>query len=307
MIRGIHHITALTGNIRKNLRFYTEILGLSLVKKTVNIDSPDTWHFFYGDKTGIPGTVISFLQQVATPRGQVGVGSTKVTGFSISQSSMAFWKKRLREYQVDFRGPFQRFDECCFAFFDPDGLELELVGVINDPRQGCETPGITTENAIKGLNHVELTCSVADKTAYFLVNVLKISRFKEENQRIRLFSGDPLPGNYFDLVSRPSLPLHKSGVGAVHYLGLNTPGEDELKQIRERVGKAGIQVSAIVDRYYFKSIFFREPGGIMIEVSTAEPGFLIDENPESLGKSLKLPPWMEDDREKIELALPPLD
>jgi len=307
MIRGIHHVTALTGNIRKNIRFYTEILGLCLVKKTINVDNPVTWHFFYGDKTGTPGTVISFLPQSGTPRGHTGVGSTKVTGFSVCQRSMEFWKKRFREYQIDFRGPFQRFDECYYAFFDPDGLELELVGVNNDPRLGCETPGIKAENAIKGLSHVELTCSVSDKTAFFLVNVLKFSRFKDENQRTRLFAGTPLPGNYLDLVSRPSLPLHKSGVGTVHYLVLNVSGEEDLKLAKERVSKTGIQVSAVVDRYYFKSIFFREPGGAMIEISTSEPGFLIDESLESLGQNLKLPPWMEADREKIVANLPSPD
>ncbi|HSV89349.1 MAG TPA: VOC family protein [Bacteroidales bacterium] len=307
MIRGIHHVTALTGNIRKNIRFYTEILGLCFVKKTINFDSPDTWHFFYGDKTGSPGTVISFMPQVNLQRGQVGVGSTKVTGFSVCDSSLVFWKKRLREYQVDFRGPFQRFNESYYAFFDPDGLELELVGTNNDQRMGAETPGISSENAIKGLYQVELTCSVSDKTAYFLTSVLSLSRFKEENHRIRLYSAAALPGCFVDLVSRPTLPLHKSGVGTVHYLGLSVSGEESLRQVKERVGKTGIQVSSVVDRHYFKSIFFREPGGVMLEISTSDPGFLIDEDPGSLGQSLKLPPWMETEKQRIESALPSLD
>jgi len=307
MIKGIHHVTAMTANIRKNIRFYTEILGLRFIKRTVNYDNPDIWHFYFGNETGNPGTVITFFPFMGMPRGQSGVGSTSVTGFSVGVDSLEFWRKRLKEYQVDFRGPFHRFDESYISLHDLDGLELELVACPFDARQGMETPGISNENAIKGISHVEMTCSIADKTAFFLVNVLEHSRHLEENDRIRLYSGEATPGNFVDLVSRPSLPLHKGGIGTVHHMALSTPDQETQKALRERISKSGIQVSQVMDRQYFQSVCFKEPGGVLIEIATLGPGFLVDETPETLGQSLRLPAWMEPDRERIEAMLPPIE
>lgn len=307
MVNGLHHITAMTANIRKNIRFYTEILGLRFLKRTVNYENPDAWHFYFGNQTGQPGTVISFSSFAGMPRGQAGVGSASVTGFSVGQSSLDFWRKRLKEYQIEMRGPLNRFDESCISFHDLDGMELELVASPNDTRQGIETPGISQEHAIKGLNHVELTCSIADKTAFLFGNVLEHQRYSEENDRIRLYSGEARPGHFVDMVSRPSSPLHKGGIGTVHHVGLTTPDVETLKALKDRISKAGIQVSAVVDHHYFKSISFREPGGGLIEIATRGPGFLIDETPETLGQSLCLPPWLATDRQKIELKLPPVE
>lgn len=307
MIRGLHHVTAMTGNIRKNIRFYTEILGLRFVKKTVNYDSPDIWHFYFGDATGSPGSVITFFPFAGMPRGQSGVGSTSITGFSVGTNSLDFWKKRLKEYQVEFRGPFQRFDEQYISLHDLDGMELELVASPSDSRKGVETPGIKGENAIKGFSHVELTCSIADKTAFFLVKVLEHQRLAEENGRIRLYSGEARPGNYVDLLSRPSLPLHRGGIGTVHHVAFSTTDLESQKVIRERIVKAGIQVSQVADRQYFQSIYFREPGGVLLEIATLGPGFLVDESIETLGQSLRLPQWLEPERENILANLPPLE
>lgn len=277
------------------------------MKKTVNYDSPDTWLFYFGDATGSPGSVITFSPFPGMPRGQSGVGSTSVTGFSVGADSLDFWKKRLKEYQIDFRGPFHRFDESYFTLHDLDGMELELVASPTDLRQGVETPGIKGENAIKGFSHVELTCSIADKTAFFMVNVLDHKRLAEENDRIRLYTGEALPGNYVDLVSRPSLPHHKGGIGTVHHVAFSTPDLETQKQLKDRLSKTGIQVSHLADRQYFHSVFFREPGGFLFEIATMGPGFLIDETPGTLGQRLMLPAWMEPDREKIEAKLPPLE
>lgn len=307
MLKGIHHITALTANIKKNLRFYTEILGLRLIKKTVNFDSPDVWHLYFGDSIGNPGTVISFFPFPGMPRGQSGVGSTSVIGFSVAEGSLEFWRKRLKEYQVEFRGPFQRFDESYISLRDMDGIELELVANSMDSRQGLETPGISRDNAIKGIYHTELTCSIGDKTAYFLVNVLHHQRLVEENDRIRLFSGQAAPGHFVDLISRPSLPLFKAGVGTIHHVTFSTPDTETQQLISEKLNKAGIQVSQVMDRKYFKSVNFRESGGILIEIATIEPGFLVDEAERTLGLGLMLPPWLEADREKIEASLSPME
>ncbi len=307
MVNGIHHVTAMTANIRKNIRFYTEILGLRFVKRTVNFESPDTWHFYFGNQSGQPGTIISFSPFAGMPRGQSGVGSASVTGFSVGINSLEFWRKRLKEYQIEMRGPFHRFNENCISFHDPDGMELELVASPNDIRQGIETPGISKENAIKGFSHVELTCSIADKTAFFFVNVLEHKRYSEENDRLRLYSGEAQPGHFVDMVSRSSSPLHKGGIGTVHHIALTTPDFETLKIMKERISKSGIQVSPVVDHHYFKSINFREPGGVLIEISTPGPGFLVDETPETLGQRLCLPPWLEPERTKIESILPLVD
>ena len=307
MIKGLHHVTAITGNIRKSIRFYTEILGLSFVKKTVNFDNPNVWHFYFGNQTGSPGTVITFFSQPGLPRGQAGVGSTKVCGFSVSETSLDFWKKRLREYQVEFRGPFSRFGEDYLVVFDFDGLELELVASQSDIRQGSETPGIKAVNSIKGLHHVEITCSNADKTNSFFTYYLGHSKLKEDNGRFRLFTGDALPGQYVDIVSRPTLPLHRSGIGTVHHVAFSVPDQEVLKLVRDKMAKGCTQISPVYDRHYFKSIYFRDPGGVKLELATADPGFLIDEPVEHLGKHLMLPPWLEPDREKISAALPAID
>lgn len=307
MLKGIHHITAMTANIKKNIRFYSEILGLRLIKKTVNFDSPDTWHLYFGDSVGNPGTVISFLPYPGMPRGQSGVGSASVIGFSVGSESLEFWRKRLKEYQVDFRGPFQRFNESYISLHDMDGIELELVANSIDPRQGLVTPGISVENAIKGFYHVEMTCSIGDKTAFFLVNVLDHHRLVEENDRIRLYSAQATPGCFVDLVSRPSLPLFKAGVGTIHHVAFSAPDTETQQILREKVSKAGIQVSQVTDRRYFKSVIFKEAGGVLIEISTIGPGFLVDETADTLGQGLMLPSWLEADRESIEASLLPME
>ncbi len=307
MIQGIHHITAISGNINKNIRFYTEILGLQFIKKTVNYDSPDTWHLYFGSSPQNPGTTITFFPFAGFSRGKSGNGSVKVTAFSVSSNSLDFWMKRLREYQVACRGPIRRFDEEYLALEDFDGLELELVANDKDLRSGQGTPGINEVNAIKGFHHAELSYSSVEKTAGLLTGVLFHERLQEENGRLRLFSHDALPGNYLDLVGRPSLPAQQQGAGTVHHLALNTPDEDHQKSLAEKLSKTGIFTTEVKDRQYFKSVYFREPGGTLLEIATHGPGFLVDETPETLGQRLQLPPWIEHRRKEIESLLPAID
>ncbi len=307
MIQGIHHITAISGNISKNIRFYTEILGLRVIKKTVNYDSPDTWHLYFGSSAQRPGTTITFFPFPGFSRGKSGNGSVKVTAFSVGSGSMGFWMKRLREYQVSYRGPSRRFDEEYIAFEDFDGLELELVANDKDLRSGHATPGISEENAIKGFHHAELSYSSVEKTAALFTGVLFHERLQEESERLRLFSHDTLPGNFIDIVGRPSLPAQQQGAGTVHHLALNTPDEDRQQSLAEKLSKTGIFTSEVKDRQYFKSVYFREPGGTLLEIATEGPGFLVDETTETLGRHLKLPPWMESRREEIENLLPAID
>lgn len=307
MIQGIHHITALTGNIRNNIRFYTEILGLRLIKRTVNYDSPDTWHLYFGDTRGEPGTVITFFPFTNMPKGHSGNGSVKVTGFSVAAGSLGFWAKRLKEYHVPFRGPAHRFDEEYLFFEDFDGLELELVASDKDPRKGTGTIGIKEDFAIKGFSHVELSLSSSERTMELLTTTLHHVVLEEQDGRLRLFSHENAPGNYLDLVSRPAMPQQQQGSGSIHHVALGTADEETQMRLRKKIQKQGLFISEVKDRQYFKSIYFREPGGVLFEVATQGPGFLIDEKPETLGQELKLPSWLESNRRQIEDQLPPLE
>ncbi|MFO7978947.1 MAG: ring-cleaving dioxygenase [Bacteroidales bacterium] len=307
MIQGLHHITALTGNIRNNIRFYNEILGLRLIKRTVNYDSPDTWHLYFGDAQGKPGTVITFFPFMNIPKGQSGNGSVKVTGFSVGAGSLSFWAKRLKEYHVPFRGPSHRFDEEFLFLQDFDGLELELVASAKDSRVGTGTVGIKEEYAIKGFSHVELSLSSSERTIELLTGTLEHVMLDEEGERHRLFSGENAPGNYIDLVSRPAMPMQQQGSGTIHHVALGTRDEKTQEQLRKKIQDKGLFISEIKDRQYFKSIYFREPGGVLFEVATQGPGFMIDEQAQTLGQELKLPPWLENQRQQIEEQLPPLE
>ncbi len=307
MIQGLHHITALTGNIRNNIRFYTEILGLRLIKRTVNYDSPDTWHLYFGDVQGRPGTVITFFPFMGLPKGHPGTGSVKVTGFSVGAGSLGFWAKRLKEYHVPFRGPSRRLDEEFLSFQDFDGLELELVASASDRRTGTGTVGIKEEYAIKGFSHVELSLASSERTFELLTGTLDHVLLAEEGERQRLFSGENAPGHYIDLVGRPAMPVQQQGSGIIHHVAFGTTDEKTQDQLRKKIRSKGLFTSEIKDRQYFKSIYFREPGGVLFEVATQGPGFMIDEQPQTLGQELKLPPWLENQRQQIEEQLPPLE
>lgn len=306
LVSGLHHITSISGSARNNARFYTEILGLQFVKRTVNFDSPETWHLYYGDKTGNPGSITTFFPYSGITRGKSGNKSVVSTMFSVDHSALDFWIKRFKTHQIDFRGPFQRFDEEFIVFEDFDGIQIELVLNTTDKRTGCFTAGIPSEYGIKGLFSATLSYASPDATYEFLVRNLGHTRLVEIPERIRLYSGEDAPGNYIDLIARPSVPDQIAGAGTVHHLAFNTTNEQTQEQLRGQLQRAGFHPSSMQDRQYFKSIYFREPGGVLFEVATADPGFLIDESPEELGENLRLPPWLEERRGIIEAGLAPL-
>jgi len=302
-INGIHHITAIAGSTQKNVRFYTEILGLRLVKRTINFDSPDTWHLYYGDETGSPASVITFFPFRGVTRGKTGNRSLSNTLYSVGDSSLEFWMSRLKTYQVEYRGPFARFDEKYITFEDFDGLQIELVANSMDKRTGWRTPGIPAKHSIKGFFSAVLSYGSAEKTLDFLINQLEHQVLEQTPERIRLFSGDNKPGNYIDLLSRPSVPGHTPGSGQVHHLAFQVPDEQKQEAFKQKLEQNGVFTSRVMDRQYFKSIYFREPGGVLFELATSGPGFLKDESLENLGTALKLPPWLETDRQSIEANL----
>jgi glyoxalase family protein len=306
LINGIHHITAITGSVKNNLRFYTEILGLRLVKRTVNYDSPDVWHFYYGNKTGHPGSVITFFPFLGIPKGKSGNRSVSVIMYSVGEESLSFWQDRLKLHKIDFRGPFKRFDEEYLHLQDFDGLEIELVSNQFDQRIGWEKQGIPEKHAIKGIYSSLLSYANTELSADFLVRQMNHRILGREGSRVRLSSGSDLSGNFVDLISHPSFPDQWGGTGTVHHIAFGTKDEKTQQAVKTMLRNAGIETSPVMDRQYFKSIYFREPGGVLFEIATSGPGFLVDENIETLGSSLKLPNWMEPRRNEIESVLSPL-
>jgi glyoxalase family protein len=239
LINGLHHITSLSGSARNNARFYTEILGLRFVKKTINYDSPDTWHLYYGNKSGQPGSVTTFFPFTGITRGKSGNKSVTTTMFSIDSDAIDFWIKRLKTHQIDYRGPFTRFEEEYIHFQDFDGIDIELVANAADLREGCHTAGIPEEYGIKGLYSVALSYASADITFDFLIKYLNHRLKNDSPDRIRLYSGENKPGNFIDLLSRPSVPDQIPGTGTVHHLAFSTSNHESQEQIRLLLSKAG--------------------------------------------------------------------
>lgn len=303
LIKGLHHVTSFSGKARNNIRFYNEILGLQFVKKTVNYDSPDTLHLYYGDTVGNPGSVTTFFPFSGISRGKTGNNSVTSTLFSIGPDSLEFWTQRLKTHQVEFRGPFSRFDEEYILFDDFDGIRIELIANAADQRTGCSAAAIPAEHGIKGLYSLALSYASYETTLEFLTKHMNHVLLKSENERIRLYSEENHPGYYVDLISHPSMPNQMPGIGTVHHMAFQTPDEASQEKIRAHLYRAGFHPSPIMDRQYFKSVYFREPGGVLMEIATAGPGFLIDERKNELGENLQLPPWLEEKRDAIEAGL----
>lgn len=307
LVNGLHHVTAIAGSVKNNIRFYTEVLGLRFVKKTINYDSPETWHLYYGDATGRPGSAITFFPFKGVPRGRSGNNSMSSVLFSIGENSIEFWLNRFKTFQIDYRGPFSRYNEEYLVLEDFDGMPVELVANSQDDRMGWETPGIPSENSIKGFFSAVLSYASFDPTLDFLLREMNHKILENKGDRVRLFSGENIPGHYVDLISHPSSPNQMPGTGTVHHLAFQTEDEESQQQIRKSLVKSGYSPSPVMDRQYFRSIYFKEPGGVLFEMATSGPGFQVDESIENLGSSLKLPHWMENQRTEIENLLEPID
>jgi glyoxalase family protein len=302
---GIHHVTAISGEPRRNADFYAGTLGLRLVKKTVNFDDPETYHLYYGDGGGSPGTIMTFFPWAHAPRGRVGAGQLIVTSFSIPATSLGYWTERLVEKGVRFEKPRDRFGETVLTFEDPDGLPTELVAA-EDGRPGWAEGPASAEHSVRGLHHVALAVEVPDLTAQLMTEHLGFRQVEESEGRVRFAAGEGGPGDLVDVVGAAGFPRGSMGVGTVHHVAFRVPDEDAQIAVREEVAALGYNVTPVLDRNYFRSIYFREPGGVLFEIATDPPGFAADEDPDHLGETLKLPPWLEKNREQIEATLPPL-
>ena len=292
---GLHHVTCIAIDPQANLDFYAGVLGLRLVKSTVNFDAPDTYHFYYGDQDGHPGTILTFFPFVYAGRGRTGVGMVEATIFAVSEHELDDWVVKLAEHGVETGAPFERFGERVISFADPDGLKLELVG----------TSGLKGKD-IAGFSSVSLRVEAPDRTVAVLTGLLGYTKTQEAEGLNRYSASADAVGRHIDVMCAPGSLAARPGGGTVHHIAFRAKNRVELADWRKEVQGLGFNVTPIIDRNYFESIYFREPGGILFEIATDPPGFTADEAPNAMGTSLKLPPQYEERRRDIERQLPPV-
>lgn len=304
LINGLHHVTAMASGAQPNLDFYVGVLGLRLVKKTVNFDAPDIYHLYYGDGAGAPASIMTVFPFRNMHRGRRGTGQLTATAFSIAADAVGYWTDRLQKLNVPFEGPARRLGEEVITLHDPDDLELELVAG-DDPRSGWQNDAIAPGMEIKGFHSVSLCLEGYEHTAQLLTEVMEHRLVAEEHNRFRFTTGDGGAGRYVDLVCMPDAQAALPGSGTVHHVAFSTATDQTQLAFRDKLLASGFaNVTPVLDRQYFHSIYYREPGGVLFEVATDPPGFAVDESPESLGTTLKLPQWLESRRAAIARSLP---
>jgi glyoxalase family protein len=303
---SLHHVTATADRAQPDLDFCLDALGLRLVKKTVNFDNHHVYHFYYGDERGTPGTIwTTFPYHGHGVRlGTKGAGQVTATSFSVPASSLAFWRSRLTAHRLSVESGDSRFGEETLHVTDPSGLAMELVGTAADRRAPWVDGGLSGDAAIRGLHSVTLAIRSPRETIDFLTGVLGCHVAGEAGPRTRVCVGSDAPGHWLDILHAPDAPPAVNGLGTVHHVALAIANPDDQPRLREDLLARGCKVTDVKDRQYFKSIYFREPGGVLIEVATMKPGFDVDEALASLGRDLKLPPWEEPHRAEIEAGLP---
>lgn len=305
---GLHHITAIASDPRQNLEFYTRVLGLRFIKKSVNQDDPGTYHLYYGDYAGSPGTVLTFFPWMGLRRGRPGQGQAYATAFSVPADALPFWQERLARLKVPTAPVEERFGDRVLTVFDPDGLRLELVATAEaDPRPPAPAKDVPAAHAVRGFHSSTLALAEAAPTAGVLTRTMGYRQLAQAGHRTRFTVAGGGPGTYVDLLTDPALPRGLNGAGTIHHVAFRTPDDPAHVAAHREVASAGLNVSPVIDRAYFKSLYYREPSGVLFEIATDQPGFAIDEPVESLGTKLGLPPRLEPFRAEIEAALPKLD
>jgi glyoxalase family protein len=306
---GIHHVTAIAGRASRNVDFYTRTLGLRLVKKTVNFDDPGTYHLYYGDEQGKPGSILTFFPWEHAAPGRNGAGFAEETAFRVPAGSIGYWTHRLIEKGVPHQALEKRFGEPVLAFTDPDGMSLALVGVAGAAGEPAWTDGaIPAEHAIRGFHGVTLMLDQAAPTGAILTGVLGFRENGREGHLIRYDAGDVAPGHTVAIRETKGFLPGSMGRGSVHHIAFRAVDDAQQAEMARAVRAAhGLTPTRQLDRNYFRSVYFREPGGILFEIATDQPGFAVDEPVESLGRALKLPRFLEPHRREIEAALPPID
>lgn len=307
IIQGIHHITAIAGSASENVAFYENVLGLRLVKQTVNFDDPFTYHLYYGDQEGNPGTILTFFPWQGVSRGKNGRGMVTAIAFEIPIGSFAYWRKRLLKYGIDTTSG-QRFGEKVIGFSDPHGLKLELIATGASPARsqfisGCLAPLYP----IKGFHSVTSTLESLHGTRELLEDYLGMELHVQDGKRYRFkMKNDTSTALLYDLLVEPEAEIGRQGSGSVHHIAFRTSDDKEQLLWQRSLLEGGFSVTGVRDRKYFKSIYFHEPGGVLFEIATDPPGFAVDEPVASLGEALQLPENYEPMRSEIEQNLPPL-
>ncbi len=305
---GIHHVTAIASDPQRNVDFYAGVLGMRLVKRTVNFDDPTTYHFYFGDRQGTPGTIITFFPWPDARRGRQGAGQIAVASFAILPSSVGFWIERFIRYHVEFSHPASRFDdERVIAFKDPDGFMGELVAHPGaEARAGWQGPAVPADHSIRGLYSVTLWQESCELTGKLLTENLGFEGVREQASIFRYASAaaEGGPGAIVDLRCVPGLWPGVLGAGTIHHVAFRVADDSVQASVRADLVELGFNVTPQIDRDYFHSVYFREPGGVLFEIATDPPGFTVDEPIDSLGQALKLPRWLEQRRFEIEALLP---
>jgi len=307
-ILGLHHVTAIAGDPQTNVDFYSGVLGLRLIKKTVNFDDPSTYHLYYGDGLGSPGTIMTFFPWPGARRGTTGTGQTSATAFAVPEHSLDFWRQRLEESLVRAE-EFERFGLGGLSFADPDGLRLELLASSgsDDVRTPWEGSSVPAEHAMRGFDGVTLLHADSAATRRLLIGAMGFREVAEEGRRVRYESGGGGSGTFVDLLQDPNAAPGRVAGGSVHHVAFRVADDAAEAAWQERLLSAGHPTTEVKDRMYFHSVYFREPGGVLFELATDNPGFAIDESVDELGTGLRLPPWYENARDRIEQLLPPID
>lgn len=319
-LAGIHHITAIATDPQRNVEVYAGVLGLRLVKKTVNFDDPGTYHLYYGDELGRPGTILTFFPWPYARRGTLGTGQATASSFAVPAGSLDAWERRLRDGGLWLDDRTRRFDDEVLPFVDPDGMRLELVASEATATLPAWAAGpVPVDRAIRGFHGVTLTVADAEPTLRLLVETMGLRVIATAGERTRLVfaappvdsqavgqAGGPAVGTLVDVVAAPGTPRGNIAAGSVHHVAWRTASDEHELAWREHLAAAGQQITPQLDRNYFRSVYFREPGGVLFELATDPPGFTADEPPSALGTSLRLPSWLEPHRPRIEAALPAL-
>ncbi len=305
-ILGLHHITAIADNAKRNLDFYTKVLGVRLVKKTVNFDDPGTYHFYFGNENGTPGTILTFFPWEGIGKGNNGSGMATHIGYSVPKGSLEFWKNRLQSFNVNVEEG-DLFGEKMISFKDPDGLQLQFIEPAGeDSRKVWTTDDIKDEYALKGFHNVTLTLKKADPTIKVLTDILGYDLQKQEGERYRFATDAIDTANLVDIIENDKIAAGRNAAGTNHHIAFRVKDDNVLMEYREKALSAGFSITPKINRDYFYSLYFREPGGVLFEIATDNPGFTVDEPLEELGTNLKLPVQYEGMREKIQGVLPNL-
>ena len=303
---GIHHVTAITADAQKNIDFYCGVLGQRLVKLTVNFDDPGSYHLYYGDDLGRPGTILTFFAWPGVPRGRVGPPQLTATSYAAPAGALEFWSRRLKDHRVEAQASVTRFGEQVLSFADPDGMKVEIVA---NRQEGLPAPAggpVPEAYALRGFYGVTLSEEGYENTAKLLTDVMGFRAAGSEGNRFRYRASAGGAASVVDLLCVPDARRGGTGAGVVHHVAFRTPDDEQQRAWRERIVRLGYNVSPVMDRTYFHSIYFREPGGVLFEVATDNPGFSADQDAAELGTTLMLPQWLEPQRSEIEEVVPPL-